>query len=209
VAVACGSGGAAAQVSPTSNPSTATHLPGLPSRTLPGYVIHVMQLDPATLSTDALDPPSLEAVLTGAGFEAGTEKRFTARGKRVTEVVARVVRFKSAEGARMYLEWLGAHGADLLGSRTRTTDPPDLPTAIAFSHGLSGCCTKDTFQYFAAWARGPYVLTLRVGGPGAGLRSAAPLAEALDAQAWKSLRGSSLAPDVGMVGAPLHDPKLG
>ncbi len=53
------------------------------------------------------------------------------------------------------------------------------------------------------------MLTLRVGGPGAGLRSAAPLAEALDAQAWKSLRGSSLAADVGMVGAPLHDPKLG
>ena len=148
-------------------------------------MIHVAQLDPATLSTDALDPSSLETVLTGAGFEAGTERRFTARGKRITEVVARVVRFRSAEGAGAYLAWLGMHGADLLGSRTRATDPPDLPSAIAFAHGLSGCCTKDTFQYFAAWARGAYVLTLRVGGPGAGLRSAAPLAKALDAQVWK------------------------
>lgn len=183
--VACASRGAAAQVSPTSNPPAATHLPGLPSGTLPGYVLHVAQLDPAALSTDALDPASLEAVLTDAGFEAGTEKRFTAREKRVTEVVARVVRFRSAEGADAYLAWLGTHGADLLGSRTRTAEPPNLPSAIAFSHGLSGCCTKDTFQYFAAWTRGPYVITLRVGGPGAGLRSAAPLAEALDAQVWK------------------------
>lgn len=184
-AAACASGGARAQVSPTGNPSTPMDLPSLPSRTLPGYVIHVAQLDPAKLSTDALDPPSLEAVLTGAGFEAGTEKRFTARGKRVTQVVARVVRFRSAEGASTYLAWLGMHGADLMGSSTRATDPPDLPSAIAFSHGLSGCCTKDTLQYFAAWARGPYVLTLRVGGPGAALRSATPLAEALDAQVEK------------------------
>jgi hypothetical protein len=184
-AVACASGGAAAQISPTSSPLTAIQLPGMPSGALPGYVIHEAPLDPATLSTDALDPSSLEAVLTGAGFEAGIEKRFTARGKRITEVVARVVRFRSAEGARTYLAWLETHGADLLGSRMRATDPPDLPSAIAFSHGLSGCCTKDTFQYFAAWARGPYVLTLRVGGPGAGLRSAAPLAETLDAQVWK------------------------
>ncbi len=192
---ACASGGGYGQgssgpsASPTSDGSTGTALPGLPADTLPGYVFNATRLDTATLSTDALDPASLESLLTGAGFETGTERRFTARDKRLTEVVARVLLFRSADGAVAYLAWLRTHGADLLGSHTREADPPSFPGAIAFSHGPSGCCTKDTFQYFAAWTRGPYALTLRVGGPDAGRRSAVPLAEELDARASKGVEG--------------------
>jgi len=172
----------ATPILPTSHGSDAAALPGLPAASLPGYVIDVTRLDIAALSTDALDPPSLEALLAGAGFEAGAQRRFTARGKRLTEVVARVLRFRSADGAGAYLAWLRAHGADLLGARARAADPPRFPNAIAYSHGPSGCCTKDTFQYFAAWTRGSYALTLLVGGPGAGRQSAVPLAEELDAR---------------------------
>lgn len=189
VIAACASGrgygqaASAPSTSQTSDGAVAIVLPGLPASTLPGYVVNVTQLDAATLSTDALDPPPLEALLSEAGFETGTERRFTARDKRLTEVVTRVLLFRSADGARTYMAWLRAHGADLLGSRARTADPPYFPGAIAYSHGPNGCCTKDTFQYFAAWTRGPYSLTLRVGGPGADRRSAVPLAEELDARA--------------------------
>jgi len=185
--VACGSHGVTTtSVSPpTSSNAETIPPPGLPAEVLPGYVIRDSTVDAALLSADALDPGSLQALLTGAGFEVGSERRFTARGKRLTEVVARVLRFRSARGATVYLTWLGAHGVDLLGSRTQPAEPPDLPGAVAFSHGVSGCCTKDTYQYFLAWTRGPYTATLLVGGPAAGPGSALPFANDLDARIRK------------------------
>jgi hypothetical protein len=148
---------------------------------MPRYVIHVSQLTPATLATDALDPQSLDALLSQAGLQAGTQTRFTARGRRLTEVVARALRFSSASGADAYLAWVRTHAVDLLGARTLAAVPPDLPGAIAMRHGPNGCCTKDTFQYFVAWTRGAYAFTLLVGGPSAARSSATPLAEKLDA----------------------------
>ena len=84
---------------PASVASAGSDLPILPSDALPGYVVHASGLDAATLAADALDPASLDVVLTGAGFETGIERRFTARWKPVTEVVARALRFASADGA--------------------------------------------------------------------------------------------------------------
>ena len=100
-------------------------------------------------------------------------------------MAARVLRFGSADGAAAYVAWFASHGPDLLGSRAQPTDPPDIPGAVAFRHGVSGCCTKDTFQYVTAWTRGPYAITLRVSGPAAGRASASPIAEALDARVRK------------------------
>ena len=162
--------------------SAGSDLPILPSDALPGYIVHASGLDAATLAADALDPASLDGVLTGAGFETGIERRFTARWRPVTEVVARALRFASADGATAYLTWLRAHGADVLGSQARASDPPSLTDAIAFTHAPCTSCTKDTFQYFAAWTHGRYALTLLVGGPRAGRSTATPLAEELDAR---------------------------
>jgi hypothetical protein len=171
--------------SPTRSAAAQVALPNLPASVLPGYVVHDTSLDAAALSTDALDPASLSAVLSEAGFDLGIERRFTARGKALTEVVTRVLHFRSPRGARSYLAWIRGHGDDLLGSRTKSAQGPGVPGAVAFFHGVSGCCTKDTFQYLAAWSRGTYVDTLRIGGPHAGVRSAAPLAQALDARLRK------------------------
>ena len=121
-----------ATVPPTSIVSAGSDLPILPSDALPGYVVHASGLDATTLAADALDPASLDVVLTGAGFETGIERRFTARWKPVTEVVARALRFASADGATAYLTWLRTHGADVLGSQARASDPPSLTDAIAF-----------------------------------------------------------------------------
>ncbi len=188
LAFGCASNGSSAYVPLSSPASPSTRapakvvLPTLLPGALPGYVVHVTDLNAAMLSAEALDPPSLEALLAGAGFQAGTERSFTARWKRLTQVVARVVRFRSADGAGTYLAWLRAHGTDLLGSAVEVSVPPDLPGAIAFSHAPCGSCTKDTFQYFSAWTRGPYVVTLLVGGPRAGRPAATPIAQQLDEQ---------------------------
>jgi hypothetical protein len=171
-----------ATVPPASGASAGSDLPILPSDALPGYVVHASGLDAATLAADALDPASLDVVLTGAGFETGSERRFTARWKPVTEVVARSLRFASAEGATAYLTWLRAHGADVLGSQAQPSDPPSLTDAIAFTHAPCTSCAKDTIQYFAAWTHGRFALTLLVGGPRAGRSTATPLAEELDAR---------------------------
>jgi hypothetical protein len=171
-----------ATVPPASIPSAGSDLPILPSDALPGYVVHASGLDAAALAADALDPASLDVVLTGAGFETGIERRFTARWKPITEVVARALRFASADGATAYLTWLGAHGADVLGSQAQASDPPSLTDAIAFTHAPCTSCAKDTIQYFAAWTHGRYALTLLVGGPRAGRSTATPLAEELDAR---------------------------
>ena len=181
----------ASTVPATQRPSrtavAASPVPGLSATALPGYVLHASTLDAPSLSADALDGSALEELLGGAGFQTGTERRFTARHRPLTEVVARVLRFTSADGAQTYVSWLGDHGADLMGSLTRVAEAPDLPDAVAFTHGISGCCTKDTFGYFVAWTRGSYAITLQVGGPAAGARSAAPLAHELDTRVSKEV----------------------
>jgi hypothetical protein len=180
ISAGCSKG--SATVPPASIASVGSDLPILPWDALPGYVVHASGLDAATLAADALDPASLDMVLTGAGFETGIERRFTARWKPVTEVVARALRFASADGAAAYLTWLRAHGADVLGSQAQASDPPSLTDAIAFTHAPCTSCAKDTIQYFAAWTHGRYALTLLVGGPRAGRSTATPLAEELDAR---------------------------
>ena len=185
VATLVGCGGAGSSVAPGGSPTpsprlAASSLPDLPASALPGYVVHETSLDATTVAGDALDPAALSQLLADGGFEIGLERRFTARAKPLTEVVARVLRFGSAEGARSYLGWIRDHGVDLFGSRTKPSSVSSVPGAVSFSHGVSGCCTKDTFQYFSAWTRGAYAVTLRIGGPHADARTARPLALALD-----------------------------
>jgi hypothetical protein len=165
----------------TPSPPATEPVPVLPPDALPGYVVNRATLDADALALDALDPEPLRSLLEEAGFETGSETRFTAHGKRLTRVVARVLRFPSPEGAAEYLGWLGSHPADLLGSKAEGARAPDLPEAIAYRYEPCADCHNDTAWYFAAWARGPYVLTLRIGGPAAGGKTAAPLASELDA----------------------------
>ncbi len=187
---ACSMGDPQPSAPPSGSPSSAdhvpiAHVPTLPATAMHGYVTRLTPIDAAGLAGEALNAPALASVLAGAGFEGGVERRFTARARALTEVVARVLKFGTPEGATAYVAWFASHGTDLLGSRAQPADPPDVPGAVAFRHGVSGCCTKDTFQYIAAWTRGPYAMTLLVGGPDAGHGSASPLAAELDARVRK------------------------
>jgi hypothetical protein len=148
---------------------------------LPGYVVHRTDVDAAVLVRAALDPSELASLLSDAGFADGVEARFTARRRPLIEVVARVLRFEDEAGAAAYLDWFAGHGADLLGSETEPARTPRaVPDGVAFSHGICDGCTKDTFQYVVAWTRGPYAISLRVGGPAAGPDAADALAARLD-----------------------------
>jgi hypothetical protein len=185
LAVAGCSGGPAEIDAPTPSPPSilepSPSLPSLPDDTLPGYVVHRTELDAPTLSRDALAPDELASLLADARFKAGVQARFTARRRPITEVVARVLRFEDDAGARAYLDWFAGHAADLLGSETEPArSPRAVPDGVAFAHGICDGCTKDTFQYVVAWTRGPYAITLRVGGPAAGPRAADDLAARLD-----------------------------
>ena len=46
-----------------------------------GYVTRLTPIDVTSLAAEALDAPALASVLTGAGFEGGVERRFTARAR--------------------------------------------------------------------------------------------------------------------------------
>jgi hypothetical protein len=185
VATGCAAGGAGAE-GPTPTPTvqvaaSASPVPTLDDDTLPGYVVHRTELDASTLARDALAPDELAALLDEAGLAAGAEVRFTARRRPLIEVVARVLRFEDEGGAAAYLDWFAGHAPDLLGSETEPARAPRaVPDGVAFAHGVCDGCTKDTFQYVVAWTRGPYAITLRVGGPAAGPRAADRLAARLD-----------------------------
>ena len=92
-----------------------------------GYVTRLTSIDTAGLASEALDASALAAVLTEAGFEGGVERRFTARARPLTEVVGRVLRFGSAEGAAAYIAWFASHGPDLLGRRRSRPIPRTSP----------------------------------------------------------------------------------
>src|SRR5947199_354823 len=98
--MACGRAAEAPPPATVASAGPVAAVPGdltqLPRTMLQGYVVHPTRLDAATISVDALDPSALAAVLSDAGFQAGAERRFTARGKGVTEVVTRVLLFGSA-----------------------------------------------------------------------------------------------------------------
>ena len=121
--------------------------------------------------------PRSRRSLPSAGFEGGVERRFTARARPLTEVVAPGPEVRLRGGRHRVRRVVRVARPRPPRTRRRSrADPPDVPGAVAFRHGVSGCCTKDTFQYIAAWTRGPYAITLLVGGPDAGRRSASPLA---------------------------------
>jgi hypothetical protein len=154
----------------------------IPRDALAGYVVRSQPLDATALAADSIDPSTMQTVLADAGFQAGAERRFTARWKPITEVTARVLRFGDATGADAYLRWLRSHAGDLLGSGAESSTPPDLPGAAAFVHVPCGGCTKDPLQYLSVWTRGRYALILLLGGSDAGRVAATPLAHDLDAR---------------------------
>ncbi len=172
---ACGAGGSPRTDLPA-------HLPGapnLPADTLPGRPSRVSTIDEAALARDAVQPVPLAELLHDSGFIVGSERSFSLGAGRVRSAIARVLLFEDPEGATRYLDWLGGHATDVLGTATREV-PPDLTGSLLFLHEPTGCCHAETSMFLAAWQRGPRVLSLLAVGPRVSRRAVAALASRFD-----------------------------
>ncbi|HET7869161.1 MAG TPA: hypothetical protein VFM85_02445 [Actinomycetota bacterium] len=136
----------------------------IPAGALPGRAAQPKELDAHEVSMDAVDVDELEALLEGAGFVAGTERRYsrTVGGRRMT--LARILVFETARGAKAYLGWLEDHVDDVIGN-ARPVDGLSVPDGtIVFVHQPNPCCHGETRLVLAAWKHGDTVKTLELGG---------------------------------------------
>lgn len=138
----------------------------VPADALPGDGGQVVSLDADRLARDAVDAAELVSLLEEAGFEGGTERRFSqTQGTRPQRSLARILAFGDPTGARAYLAWLEEHLDEVIGSAELLAPPVDGEAFLALSEPEC-LCPKATDVYLAAWARGSTVLTLEVGGKG-------------------------------------------
>ncbi len=152
----------------------------LPPDALPELSSERRELDRAALAEDAFAPHALAELLDEAGYEVGVEREFVGRGAVFDRVVARALRFESAEGAESYLRWIRRHGHDLLG---KTESEPPLPigsSGVLLALVRCGTCKKELPAYVAAWRRDDLVLSLLASGRGVDRKRLAGLARALD-----------------------------
>jgi len=155
-ATACGSGD-----DPPAAPATlgAAALPELDSR--------ARTLDAAAVAFDALEPASLEELLTDSGYRTGSEREFFGKTDTFDHVVARTLVFEMPEGALAYLGWLRSHGDDVLGRAVPAKIAPPGDSGVAFELERCGICKKELPTFLAGWRRGETVLTLLAAGAGA------------------------------------------
>ena len=122
------------------------------------------KLDLSALADDALDREGLEQLLRESKYVIGSENEYAGRSRTFSHVVARVLVFEHAPGARAYLDWLHENASDLIGrvkSRERLALGRD---GTLFTE--QGCgCHSDLPTYLGAWRRGKSVLTLLADGP--------------------------------------------
>jgi hypothetical protein len=170
-AVACGS----------EQEQTAAAPPTLPATALPELDSRARALDTNVLAEDALDAEELTTVLDDAGFLSGTEREFSGRTKTFDHVVARSLRFESAEGADAYLHWLEGHGDDFLGAAEPAELQPPGESTVAYTLVRCGTCKKELPTFLAGWRRGDVVLTLLAAGSGGNPERFETLARRFDA----------------------------
>ena len=170
-AVACG-----AQEEAATHAAPAT----LPAAALPELTSSARTLDTDALAADALEPESLAALLEESGFESGREREFSGKTSTFDRVVARALRFRSAEGAEAYLAWLGKHGNDLLGRAVPAKIVPPGESGIAFLLARCGTCKKELPTFLAGWRRDDVVFFLFAAGSGANAERFSALARHLD-----------------------------
>ncbi|HEX2045465.1 MAG TPA: hypothetical protein VHF23_07565 [Gaiellaceae bacterium] len=138
----------------------------LPAAALPELASTARTLDAEALAADALEPERLAALLRDSGFESGREREFSGKTKTWDRVVARALRFRSAEGAEAYLDWLGAHGNDLLGRAVPAKMAPPGESGVAFVLARCGTCKKELPTFLSGWRRDELVLFLLAAGSG-------------------------------------------
>lgn len=171
LASGCGGGGDERSAPPT-----------LPADAVPELSSERRELDRAALAQDAFVPGTLSELLEEAGYVHGVEREFAGRGTVFDRVVARSLRFESAEGAERYLRWVRTHGDELLGT-TKAERPLELGSSgVLLALVPCGTCKKELPTLLAGWRRDDVVLSLLASGRGVDRKRLAALARKLDAR---------------------------
>jgi hypothetical protein len=147
---------------------------------LPELASSARTLDAEAVAADALEPGSLARLLRESGFESGREREFSGKTRTWDRVVARALRFESAEGAEAYLAWLARHGNDLLGRAVPAKIAPPGESGVAFVLARCGTCKKELPTFLAGWRRDDVVLFLLAAGSGGNPERFGALARDLD-----------------------------
>lgn len=126
------------------------------------------------VAAEAVDTEVLSVVLDIAGFQAGVRRSYAGNGRSIRRVEVRILNFGSADGASIYLAWLRANVADLIGE-VRSSEKTlfgDVPLHV---HLPDGCCPREPAVALAAWSQGPQVVHVLVAGAAADGRRAVRL----------------------------------
>ena len=156
--------------------------PTLPPSALPELSSQTRELDREALAADALAPESLAKLLDEAGYVGGREREFFGHGKIFDHVVARGLRFETAEGGDRYIGWIRSHAADLIGDAEERRRLGLGSAGVILTLVPCGTCKKELPTHLAAWRRGDVVLSLLASGRGANPERFAALARKLDAR---------------------------
>jgi hypothetical protein len=126
------------------------------------------------VATEAVDADALSGILDIAGFQAGVRRSYAGGGRAIRRVEVRVLDFESSDGASMYLAWLRANVADLIGD-VRDTERTLFGDVPLYIHLPDGCCPREPAVALAAWSQGPQVVRVLVSGAAADARKAVRL----------------------------------
>ena len=153
----------------------------IPTGALPGTASDMVALDLRTVATGAIASEELETLLLDAGFEGGSERTFSkvAGGRR--RMLARVLEFETAAGARRYVRWLSDHVQKVIG-KSHADPSLEVPRGgTVYVHEPDPCCHNETRIFLAIWTEGERAITLEIAGQAARASDVTELASRLDA----------------------------
>jgi hypothetical protein len=111
--------------------------------------------------------PQLRAQLATWGFLAGADRYFQGESRRLQVVDSRTLRFRSAEGASSFVQFMQAHLESYLGSLPRIRRFTAQGRTGILAIGQPCACHLANPAFLAIVMRGPTVTWLEINGPGA------------------------------------------
>ncbi|HET9248675.1 MAG TPA: hypothetical protein VFP13_01875 [Actinomycetota bacterium] len=178
-------GASCASDPPASTPARTTGpahvLEPIPATALPGNTADPVDLDAAAIALDAVDAAALRTVLDRAGFVGGTERQFSRVQGGRRRIVARVLAFRTPQGAERYLAWLRGHADEVIGDAAPDPGLRAPGDGSVLVHQPNPCCHNETRIFLAMWSRGSSVVTIQIAGEGARGSDVPELLSQLDA----------------------------
>ena len=155
--------------------------PPLGEDTLPTLTARDRALPTDALAADAFDPDALAALLERAGYRDGRERELSGRTETLDHVVARVLRFRDAAGADLYLDWVAGHTGELVGPMRVVAPLPTGERALLYELVPCATCKKELPTLLAVWRQRSLVGSVLASGRGADRTTLAPLVHEADA----------------------------